>query len=162
MMTTETVLTEEEQWRNLVQNFCLAAIFQGRLSYCLMSIHAVNPHILNYWLSFDLYPYLWANMVYGITIMIYTRPSLRVISPFNRMVFGILGSLMFNHSSMICYNWLSTIIPDNSYFLTFMGFLAGRIMMVHLLAFLYHIDTRTNVPGVIVLRNSTFESMYSR
>ncbi|KAJ8975546.1 hypothetical protein NQ317_009202 [Molorchus minor] len=161
-MADVTVLSEEEQWRLLVENFCLAAIFQGRLAYCLMSIHAVNPSIMNYCFGTDLYPYLWANMVYGIAVMIYCRPCLRPIAPFNRMVFGLLGSLMFNHSSMICFNWLSHIIPDNIYFLTFMGFISGRIMMVHLLAFLYHVDTRTNVPGVTVVRDSTFEAMYSR
>lgn len=44
---SETVISEEEQWRRLVRNFYLAAISQGRIAYCLMSVHAVNPSILN-------------------------------------------------------------------------------------------------------------------
>ncbi|KAJ8968769.1 hypothetical protein NQ314_002118 [Rhamnusium bicolor] len=159
-MPSETILTEQEQWNYFVRDFFIAAIFQGRFAYCLMSLHAVNPSILTYFVNSDPYPYLWANMVYGITVMIYTRPSLSVIAPFNRMVFGVLGSLMFNHSSMICYDWLTTLYPDSPYLLTFMGFMSGRLMMVHLLAFLYHIDTRSNIPGTIIRRDFAFETMY--
>nr|CAI5854390.1 unnamed protein product [Callosobruchus analis] len=77
------------------------------------------------------------------------------------MSFGILGSLMFNHSSMLCFNWLRTVFPDRPYLLTFMSFVSGRIMMVHLLAFLYHMDTRSAVSGPSVRRDSTFEGMYA-
>ncbi|XP_018567611.1 uncharacterized protein LOC108908163 [Anoplophora glabripennis] len=157
---TETTLSEEEQWRRLVRHFFIAAIYQGRVAYCIMSIHAVNPYILNSILSYDPYPYLWANMIYGIAVMIFSRPSLRIIVPINRLSFGILGSLMFNHSSMICYHWLSTVFPNRPYVLTIMAFFSGRFMMMHLLAFLYHLDSRSHMSGSIVPRDYTLESMY--
>lgn len=38
---------EEEEWNKCVNNFQGAASFQGRFAYLLMSIHFVNPRILN-------------------------------------------------------------------------------------------------------------------
>lgn len=68
---------------------------------------------------------------------------------------------MFNHSSLICYRWIYSIFAERPYVLTFMGFMSGRIMMIHLLAFMYHIDTRTNIPGAAVPRDYAFEGMYT-
>nr|XP_023014383.1 uncharacterized protein LOC111504122 isoform X2 [Leptinotarsa decemlineata] len=135
-MATEANLTEEEQWEHFLEMFYLAATFQGRAAYFLMSIHAVNPGVLTQILGIDPFPYLWATMIYGVAIMIFSRPSMRVIFPLNRIAFG-------------------------PFMRTFMGFLSGRLMMVHLLAFLYHIDTRTNIPDLYVTRDVAFEGMYS-
>nr|XP_023014381.1 uncharacterized protein LOC111504122 isoform X1 [Leptinotarsa decemlineata] len=160
-MATEANLTEEEQWEHFLEMFYLAATFQGRAAYFLMSIHAVNPGVLTQILGIDPFPYLWATMIYGVAIMIFSRPSMRVIFPLNRIAFGMLGSLMFNHASMVCFKYLCTVFPDRPFMRTFMGFLSGRLMMVHLLAFLYHIDTRTNIPDLYVTRDVAFEGMYS-
>ncbi|KAJ8915863.1 hypothetical protein NQ315_004677, partial [Exocentrus adspersus] len=84
---SQTTLSEEEQWRRLRRNFIRAAVLQGRVAYCLMSIHAANPHILNSLLRYDIYRYLLANMIYGIAVLIAARPSLRVIVPVNRLTF---------------------------------------------------------------------------
>lgn len=46
-MPSETTLTQQEQVAQFIENYYVAAIFQGRLAYCLMSVHAVNPNILN-------------------------------------------------------------------------------------------------------------------
>lgn len=72
---------------------------------------------------------------------------------------SILGSMMFNYSSIFFFNWLSKSIPDRPYLLTFLGFLGGRILMVHFLAYLYHIDTRSIV-GSTLRHDAAYETMY--
>lgn len=37
---------DEEEWNEFLQTFCQVASFQGRVAYCLMSVHAVNPALL--------------------------------------------------------------------------------------------------------------------
>ncbi|KAG5877902.1 hypothetical protein JTB14_011619 [Gonioctena quinquepunctata] len=123
-------------------------------------MQSIQPSSLSKIFGIDPYPYLWATMLYGIAIMIFARPSLVTISPLNRIAFGMLGSLMFNHASMVCFQWVCTIFIERPLMRMFMGFLSGRLMMVHLLAFLYHMDTRSNIPNINVPREMAFEGMY--
>lgn len=74
---------------------------------------------------------------------------------------SLLGSLSFNYSSLLCFDWIFKHLEDSPVIRTFLGYLAGRILMVHLLAFLYHIDTRCTDPGERPRRISAFEVMYS-
>nr|XP_008190955.1 PREDICTED: uncharacterized protein LOC103312336 isoform X1 [Tribolium castaneum] len=138
--------------------FSISATLQGRVAYLLMSIHAVNPHIVKSFTNCDPKHYLFMNMLYGVAIMIYCRPSMYAISKFNRAAFSILGSLMFNHSSMLCYEWLVEKLSHRPYLLTFLGFLSGRIMMLHLLAYCYHVDSRYR--GFHIRPYPEYESMY--
>ncbi|KAF7271033.1 hypothetical protein GWI33_015999 [Rhynchophorus ferrugineus] len=150
---------EQPEWDQFVQTFCQVASLQGRLAYCLMSVHAVNPAILQIFTDYDIYNILFWNMIYGITVMITARPALRPLMPLHRLTFGILASLSFNHSTLLWYRWLSHRFENNIMLLTFLGYLSGRIMIVHLLAFLYHIDTRCN-DTLRPRRDPAFESMY--
>ncbi|XP_072384811.1 uncharacterized protein [Diabrotica undecimpunctata] len=156
----QNLRTETQQWNHFMRSFSWAASLQGGIAYFLMSIHAVNPYILITIFGFDPYYFLWVTMVYGLGIMILSRPAMRPISPVNRIAFGILGSLMFCHASRNCFDWLNYLYPERTYLRTFLGFFSGRIMMVHFLAYLYHVDTRTNIPGVHVHRDRVFEQMY--
>lgn len=58
---------------------------------------------------------------------------------------------------MSVYEWLITKLGDRPILLTFVGFFSGRFMILHLLGFLYHVDSR--VPGTIP-RDPDFETMY--
>lgn len=44
-MTNSTFTSEEEIYNEFTENFCYVASLQGRVSYLLMSVHAVNPLI---------------------------------------------------------------------------------------------------------------------
>nr|XP_015833289.1 PREDICTED: uncharacterized protein LOC103312336 isoform X3 [Tribolium castaneum] len=68
--------------------FSISATLQGRVAYLLMSIHAVNPHIVKSFTNCDPKHYLFMNMLYGVAIMIYCRPSMYAISKFNRAAFS--------------------------------------------------------------------------
>ncbi|XP_060520803.1 uncharacterized protein LOC132698627 [Cylas formicarius] len=153
---TQSELRIDGAWDEFLKIFCDVAAIQGRISYCIMSVHAVNPHIFRYLSDYDPYTYLLWNMIYGITIMIATSPALNTIVPFTRFTFGFMGSLAFNYSSLMFYGYLSDIFYDRPLLLTVLGFISGRVMMVHLLAFLYHIDSL--VTGT--RRHSAFDAMY--
>ncbi|XP_063919715.1 uncharacterized protein LOC135134811 [Zophobas morio] len=130
---------EHRHLLKFLELFYITATLQGRIAYFLMSIHAVNPSILKSFTDYNPKKYLFANMVYGVGVMLYCRPSMRAISRFNRTVFSILGSLMFNHSSLLFYG-------------------CGRVMMLHLLAYLYHVDSRYR--GFHIRPYPEYESMY--
>lgn len=68
--------------------------------------------------------------------------------------------MMFNYSTIQVYEWLVERLEHRPYLLTFLGFLTGRIMIVHLLAYLYHVDTRCIGVGHYVRRDSAYETMY--
>lgn len=142
----------------------------------LLSNRLLNSSVI---CNYDLTKILFTNMIYGMGVMIYSRPSMRPINSFQRTAFryirnlyrwwnqhnankdlSTLGSLMFCHSSMMVYKWLSATFSHRPYMLTFLGFISGRVMMVHLLAYLYHIDSRVYIPGQYFRRNADFESMY--
>lgn len=77
-------------------------------------------------------------------------------------MFSALGSLMFNYGSMSVFNWIRETYANDAnnvpYLASCMGLLVGRIFMLHLLAFLYHVDLKCdrNMP-----RNSTLDSMFN-
>ncbi|CAG9861533.1 unnamed protein product [Phyllotreta striolata] len=156
-----TALSEQQQWEQFVISFYNCAMLQGTVAYLLMSIYAVAPQEISSYLGFDLAGYLWSNMVYGLSVVIFSRPTFRSVSPSNRIAFALLGSLMFNHASMNCFSWIHRTFPERPYVRGFLGFFAGRIMMVHFLAFLYHMDTRTITPGVRMERSPVFEQIYN-
>lgn len=68
--------------------------------------------------------------------------------------------MMFNYSSMQLYDYLVDKFSERLYLLTFLGYLSGRILMVHFLAYLYHVDSRSIISTRSVTPNSNFESMY--
>lgn len=117
-------------------------------------------------------------MIYGITVELISRPCLKPLMPIHKFTFrytqylilipkpkmdfsSLLGSLSFNYSSLLCFHWIFNHLEDSPVIRTFLGYMAGRILMVHLLAFLYHIDTRCTDPGERPRRISAFEVMYS-
>jgi hypothetical protein len=69
--------------------FCITATLQGRVAYLLMSIHAVSPYFVKSLTVYEPKNYLFVNMLYGIGIMLYCRPSMMAISKFNRAIFRI-------------------------------------------------------------------------
>lgn len=150
-------MSEEDIINDCIQSFYFTASVQGRLAYLIMSIHAVNPDIISAICSYNPKPLLFTNMLYGIGVYIYSRPNMVQLSPIHRATFSVLGSMSFNYSSMLVYDWLVEKLVDRPYLLTFMGFMCGRLMMLHLLAYIYHVDNR--VPGS-VRRNSAFDAMY--
>ncbi|KAL1517623.1 hypothetical protein ABEB36_001362 [Hypothenemus hampei] len=150
----------EEPEDEFVKYFCQIASMQGRIAYCLMSLYSVNPSILNYFISTDLHPFLMWNMIYGITVMIISRPCLKSLMPVHQFSFSLLGSLAFNYSSLLWYQWLNSYLDEQTILRTILGYISGRVMMVHLLAFLYHIDTRCSNIGDRSRRLSAFEVMY--
>lgn len=150
-------MSEEDIIKECIESFYLTASLQGRLAYLIMSIHAVNPEIVSTVWNYNPKPLLFSNMLYGIGVYIYSRPNMMQFNPIHRTTFSVLGSMSFNYSSMLVYDWLVEKLSDRPYLLTFMGFLCGRLMMLHLLAYIYHVDNR--VPGS-VRRNSAFDAMY--
>lgn len=77
------------------------------------------------------------------------------------LIYSILGSMMFNYSTMQFYEYLVEKLSHKLYLLTFLGYISGRIMMVHLMAYLYHVDTRISESNNRnISRNSNFETMY--
>lgn len=151
-------MNDEEAIDECIGNFYTVANLQGRISYMLMSVHALRPDFLIQLLHYDPHQILWYNMLYGTGIHIYSRPNMRALNVFHRVVFSVLGSMMFNYSAMSVFRYIRERLADERpQFLAFMGFMAGRLMMLNLLAYLYHVDSR--VPGTI-RRDSLFESMY--
>ncbi|XP_017778079.1 PREDICTED: uncharacterized protein LOC108563804 [Nicrophorus vespilloides] len=157
-MTNYGAATDEELFEQFCEDFATVAGMQGRVAYLLMSIHVANPCILHRFFSYDPSTVLYTNMVYGIGLMLYARPNMRPIGNINRIIFSLLGSLMFNFSSVAVFDHIRERFFRKPFLVTFLGFISGRFFMLHLLAYLYHVDIRSrsrNVP-----RNSTFDSMY--
>ncbi|KAK4872783.1 hypothetical protein RN001_014812 [Aquatica leii] len=99
-------------------------------------------------------------MIYGFAVHLHSRPHMQLVGGFHRLIFSVLGSCMFNYSSMMVYEWLMTKVPnDRPFLLTFAGFFTGRLLIVHLLAYLYHVDTRS-VIGRSLRRDLNYETMY--
>ncbi|KAF5281138.1 hypothetical protein FQA39_LY17870 [Lamprigera yunnana] len=108
--------------------------------------------IQEYWNNFNVTATLQGRVAYALM-------SIHAVNPwiFSR----VLGSLMFNHSTMLIYQWVLRIVPEHRpYSLTFLGFLCGRLLTVYILAYLYHVDTRSII-GVRLRRNTNYETMYS-
>ncbi|CAG9861532.1 unnamed protein product [Phyllotreta striolata] len=156
------VILSDEIEEHLIESFDRTAALQGRWAYLLMSLYIMNAESLSSSLGFDLYPYLWFNMLYGFAVLLVNRPTFTPVKIIPRVTVSILGSLMFNHATMNCFKWLSSYSLGGPYARAFCGFICGRIMMVHFQALLYHLDTRTTIPGVLVLRDIAFEQMYMR
>ncbi|XP_022920340.1 uncharacterized protein [Onthophagus taurus] len=160
-MTSEsTPVTDEDLFNQCLDNFYTTASIQGRVAYLLMSVYAVNPNI---WHRFTLYNpshILFSNMIYGAAVHIYSRPAMRPISGGNRIVFSILGSMMFNYSSMLVFEFLKEKLDHRPILLTLLGFICGRMMMLHFLSYLYHVDRISRVDRNF-RRNPAFDSMYS-
>ncbi|XP_019770768.1 uncharacterized protein LOC109544840 [Dendroctonus ponderosae] len=159
-MPEQGTQSEVEEREEFIKAFCEIAGFQGRFAYCLMSIYAVNPALFEYFTSVDLYPFLLWNMIYGIAVMIMSRPSLKPLVPVHRFTFSLLGSLAFNYSSLQFFHWLAANLEGMPILRTLLGYLSGRVMIVHLIAFLYHIDTRCTDVSNRARRLSAFEAMY--
>lgn len=152
-------LSEEEALNECINNFYTIATLQGRIAYLLMSVHAVNPAILTNLFHRDPHGFLLANMLYGTAVHIFSRANMTPLNFSYRTTFSVLGSLMFNYSVMSVYGWLAERLQDRPISLGMTAFTAGRLMMLCLLAFLYHVDTRR--PGQI-RRSSLFDSMYDQ
>lgn len=148
----------DEDIEECIRNFYRVATLQGRIAYLFMSIHAINPAILNSILPSDPYQILWANMMYGTTLHLYARPNMRNLNTFHRSVFAFGGSIMFNCSVMKVFAYFNENLDERPIFMTFLGFVTSRIMLLYFLAYLYHVDSRE--PG-LVRRNSWFDSMYN-
>ncbi|KAB0792475.1 hypothetical protein PPYR_14434 [Photinus pyralis] len=162
-MSTEGYDVNQSSQSDLVrkceQNFYLTATIQGRLSYLLMSIHAVTPSICARLTTYNPGPILFYNMLYGVAAHLHCRPHMQLLGSFHRVAFSILGSIAFNHSCMMGFQWVVNTFPMRPYLRTFMGFFVGRLMMVYFLAYMYHVDSRS-VVGQIVERDANYESMY--
>ncbi|XP_050315107.1 uncharacterized protein LOC126749458 [Anthonomus grandis grandis] len=152
--------SEEEARAEFLTTFCDVAAFQGRVAYCLMSVYAVNPYVFEYFTDINFYPYFFWNMVYGITFMIVSRPSMRPLMPIHRATFSLLGSLSFNYSSLMWYDWLNVHLGERTILRTLAAYFSGRVFMVHLIAFMYHVDTRCTAVDQRPRRESVFEAMY--
>ncbi|KAK5639833.1 hypothetical protein RI129_010644 [Pyrocoelia pectoralis] len=159
MTTTDSIVRQEDLIRECERNFYLIATIQGRLSYLVMSIHAVNPSICERFTLYNPGPLLFYNMVYGVAANLHSRPHMQLLGSFHRLTFSILGSLIFNHSTMLVYEWVVNTFPTRPYLCTFMGFFTGRLMLVYFLAYLYHVDTRS-IAGHLLPRDPNYESMY--
>lgn len=137
------------------------AEYQGRLAYALMSVYAScvakSPGKIHH----DPRTIIFGNMVCGICIMIFGRPSMAILKLFYRIVFSIGGALMFNHASLIYFDWIQFMFPKSPFVAAALGYLGGRVFMVHYLAYLYHVDTRTTLLGYSrPKRDPRFEHMY--
>lgn len=148
---------EDAAVEECIRNFYTIATIQGRIAYLLMSIHAVNPNILTDLLRFNPHRLLWYNMLYGITLHMYSRPNMRPLTPGHRMTFSLLGSLMFNYTSMKVFEYFAKNADERPYLMLVLSFIAGRTMMLHLLAYLYHVDTRAG----LIRRDQWFDSIYT-
>ncbi|KAK9876866.1 hypothetical protein WA026_015099 [Henosepilachna vigintioctopunctata] len=139
----------------------LFATYQGRLAYALMSVYAVCPEKIDQYIPYNVSGILFGNMLCGIGVMIFGRPSLAMVRLFYRLPFSIGGSLMFNHASMTYFEWIHETCQDSTFIAMVLSYIGGRVFMIHLLSFLYHVDTRTfhfgyNRPK----RNQIYEHMY--
>lgn len=158
MNNTSNMREEEIAIEECIGNFYTIASLQGRIGYLLMSIHAVNPAILNSLLPSDPRQILWYNMLYGTAFHIYSRPNMRTLTTVHRTIFSVLGSLMFNYSAMGVFGYYAERLGERPYLMTFLGFITGRIMILHFLAYLYHVDARS---AGAVRRDNLFDSMYN-
>ncbi|KAK9746800.1 hypothetical protein QE152_g5851 [Popillia japonica] len=143
----------------VIDNFYITASVQGRVAYLLMSIYAVNPVIWHRFIDYNPSHIIFSNMIYGSTVYIFSRPAMRPISIVNRLIFSILGSMMFNYSSMLVYEYLVGKWNHRPVLLTVLGFFAGRLMMLHYLSYLYHVDRMSRIERNFE-RNAAYDSMY--
>ncbi|GJQ76375.1 hypothetical protein Trydic_g2093 [Trypoxylus dichotomus] len=150
----------EDLLNQCVDNFYFTASIQSRVAYLLMSIYAVNPNIWHRFIEYSPSHILFSNMIYGSAVYIYSRPAMRPISVVNRVVFSILGSMMFNYSSMLVYDYLVRKWSHRPILVTILGFFCGRIMMLHYLSYLYHVDRMSRIERNFQ-RNAAFDSMYN-
>nr|XP_022920349.1 uncharacterized protein LOC111428860 isoform X3 [Onthophagus taurus] len=70
---------------------------------------------------------------------------------------SILGSMMFNYSSMLVFEFLKEKLDHRPILLTLLGFICGRMMMLHFLSYLYHVDRISRVDRNF-RRNPAFDS----
>ncbi|KAF5290274.1 hypothetical protein FQR65_LT11607 [Abscondita terminalis] len=160
MSRNESIVTQDQLSQECIDNFYLIATIQGRFAYLLMSIHAVNPSIFIRLLGVNPGPFLFKNMIYGLAVHLHSRPHMHVLGGLHRTIFSVLGSLMFNNTTMMVYEWVAKNMPqDRPYLLTSAGFVAGRILIMYFLAYLYHVDTRS-VVGRNLRRDRNYETMY--
>ncbi|XP_018323393.1 uncharacterized protein LOC108735754 [Agrilus planipennis] len=157
---------------DFIDAFYVTASLQGKIAYLLMSVHVVNPGIFISWnlrkvnifsvLQYNPHTLLFRNMVYGMAVHIFSRPSMFSLIFTTRLSFSILGSMMFSYSSLQVFEWLIGKMGDNHInLLTLLGFLAGRLMMGSLVAYLYHVDSRNVFAYRYVRRDNVLESMYT-
>lgn len=156
-MTTNSNGTDEETLiEDCLKTFYTIATIQGRLAYLFMSIHAVNPNILTSLLHYNPHKILWYNMLYGTTLHLYSRPNMKPLTTGHRIAFSVLGSMMFNYSAMRVFASFAEHTDDYPYLMVLLGFLAGRGMMLNLMAYLYHVDCRAGT----IRRDNYFDSIY--
>lgn len=82
---------------------------------------------------------------------------MKPLSSGHRALFSVLGSFMFNYTAMRVFDTFAQYVEQRPYIMTLLGFIAGRAMMLHLLAYLYHVDTR----GGSIRRDAYYDSMYA-
>ncbi|KAL3276128.1 hypothetical protein HHI36_020847 [Cryptolaemus montrouzieri] len=139
--------TQEKQLQEFHERIKILSYLQGSLSYILMSLLAVHHHIVVSYMGPNFFPFLFVNMVYGMTFMLYSRPAMMRIFKFQRFTFSLLGSLMFNITSVKFFEWTLTKIPEQPWMRTLVAFLGGRLMLFYFIAYLYHVDSTV---GIIV------------
>ncbi|XP_031357414.1 uncharacterized protein LOC116181251 isoform X2 [Photinus pyralis] len=92
-MSTEGYDVNQSSQSDLVrkceQNFYLTATIQGRLSYLLMSIHAVTPSICARLTTYNPGPILFYNMLYGVAAHLHCRPHMQLLGSFHRVAFRL-------------------------------------------------------------------------
>ncbi|KAL3284985.1 hypothetical protein HHI36_019114 [Cryptolaemus montrouzieri] len=148
-------------WLTNMNTWYSAGELQGRLAYALMSIYAPCPKKFQQYIQYDLEPVLYGNMICGICIMIFGRKAMALIRIFYRVVFAVGGTFMFCEASLVYFRWIRDSFPDKSIEPICLGYFGGRVFMVHLLAYLYHVDTRTLMPGYLRPKyDMRYEYMY--
>ncbi|XP_044736347.1 uncharacterized protein LOC123298417 [Chrysoperla carnea] len=124
------------------------ATLQGRVSYFLMSIYVINQAVYDSWFGGTvLYPYLFANMVYGYTFILCTRVHFLTMAVPPRLIWSFLGSLMFSFASCITFQWIADNWGGKSPYprvliATILSVLYGRMYAGALLSYLNYVDKK--------------------
>lgn len=156
MASSNTTRDEDSYVEQCVNNFAIIASMQGRIAYMIMSVHAIKPSILTNLLKFNPHNILWYNMLYGMAVYIYSRPSMKSLLSGHRAMFSILGSCMFNFTAMRVFAYLAQYVDRRPNLMPVLGFMIGRTMLLRFLAYLYHVDTR----GGHLRRDSYYDFLY--
>ncbi|KAK9878379.1 hypothetical protein WA026_021686 [Henosepilachna vigintioctopunctata] len=140
-----TPVTQEEEYRLLYNKIKFLSSIQGSVSYILMSVLAVHRELVTSYTGEHTIPFIYLNMVFGMSVMLYTRPALQKIYKFHRFTFSLLGSLMFNQASMIFFNWLVVQLPERPWLRTLIGFFGGRLIIFYFITYLYLVDSSIDI-----------------
>ncbi|XP_044764355.1 uncharacterized protein LOC123320924 [Coccinella septempunctata] len=148
-MEYSTTTTSEREYNEFLEKIQFLSYIQGSIPYILMSLLEVHHDLVVSYMGKYFFPFLFYNMVYGMAVMLYMRPSMRRIYGFHRLTFSILGSLMFNHSSVKFFSWLIIKMPQQPLLRTAVAFVCGRIIIFFFISYLYHVD---NTVGITIFQ----------